>query len=78
MSDESKIERPLLLYLLNGREVQINVDPTEWTQVVNRALRKNHIIEIKEPLASNQRRIGINPRAILYWKSDPSATGNWT
>jgi hypothetical protein len=60
---------PILLYLLDGREIRLIVDLEEWTSAFHYALAKNESIQVEDP--SDQGKLGINPRAVLYWKSKP-------
>jgi hypothetical protein len=58
-----------LLYLIGDREIRLGVDPEEWTDAFNNALRKNEAVQVDDP--SGRGKLGINPRAVLYWKSEP-------
>jgi hypothetical protein len=69
VSDSSKGKESLLLYLIGGREIRLGVDPKEWADAFHNALTKNEAIQIDDP--SGRGTYGVNPRAVLYWKSEP-------
>lgn len=56
----------LLLHLVGGREIQLDVDPDEWTEAFESALRKDEVVKIEDP--SDGGTMAINPRQVLYWK----------
>lgn len=63
----------LLLHLVGGREIQLDVDPDEWTEAFENALRKDEVVKIEDPADGGM--MAINPRQVLYWKveKDPPA-----
>lgn len=56
----------LLLHLVGGRQIQLDVDPDEWTTAFENALRKDEIVKVEDP--SDGGVMAINPRQVLYWK----------
>lgn len=67
MSDQSKGKETIVLYLIDGRELRLGVDPQEFASAFHSALIKRESIQIDDPSGGN---VGINPRAILYWKPE--------
>jgi phosphoribosylformylglycinamidine (FGAM) synthase-like enzyme len=67
VSDQSKGEETILLYLIGGRELRLGVDPQAFASAFHDALTKREAIQIDDPSGGKS---GINPRAILYWKPD--------
>jgi hypothetical protein len=60
----------LLLYLVGGREIGLGIDPGDWATAFHNALVKNEAIQVEDP--SGVGKIGVNPRAVLYWKGTPT------
>lgn len=58
----------LLLQLTENREIRLEVDLAEWTKAFEQALRNDEVVEVRNPEGGV---LGINPRQVLYWKSDP-------
>lgn len=65
---------PLFLQLSEGRELRLNVDLDAWTNAFEQALRNSEVIEVRNPEGQV---LAINPRQVLYWKTDldPSSPG---
>jgi hypothetical protein len=57
----------LLLQLTENREIRLEVDLTEWTRAFEQALRNDEVIEVRNPEGGV---MGINPRQVLYWKTE--------
>jgi hypothetical protein len=51
---------------VDGSERPVEVDLDEWTKGFRKALANGEVLEIKD---KDGARLGINPRAVLYWES---------
>jgi hypothetical protein len=56
----------VLLHFSDGQELELEVEPREWTSAFENALAKGVVIKIKDP--SDGGTLGINPRLVAYWK----------
>lgn len=63
----------VLVRFFGGEEVPLEVEPGDWAKLFEKALREGGVIEIRDP--DDGEKIGVNPRAVLYWKSAPETPG---
>jgi hypothetical protein len=59
---------PIKVRLVEERQLEINVDPSEWRKAFERALESNLMIEIRN---ADGEVLGINPQQVLYWVEVP-------
>ncbi|HWI95144.1 MAG TPA: hypothetical protein VNS60_03655 [Solirubrobacterales bacterium] len=57
----------VVLHFIDGEEVELEVDEAEWAGVFERALRRNRVLHINAP---DGEKLGVNPRAVLYWTTE--------
>jgi hypothetical protein len=55
---------------VDGSERPVEVDLDEWTKGFRKTLANGEVLEIKD---KDGARLGINPRAVLYWESTDDA-----
>jgi hypothetical protein len=56
----------VLLHFSDGREIELEVEPSEWASAFENALAKGIVIQVKDPADGGT--LGINPRLVTYWK----------
>lgn len=61
----------VMLYFIGGKEVQLDVDRSDWPAAFENALGGNGVIQVED---SEGGVIGINPRSVLYWKTATDST----
>jgi hypothetical protein len=59
------------LQFVGGESLEIDVDLDEWIKGFKKALRSGEVLEVRRPDGA---RLGINPRAVLFWTSGDTDT----
>jgi hypothetical protein len=57
----------VILQFIGGEELELTVDPDQWTDAYKKALRSSEVLEVRD---ADGRRLGVNPHAVLFWTLD--------